>query len=324
MHDLLYFDGADVDRLLDYDGTIAEMGRVMQELSASVQNQPLRQVFEFLPDKLFGVMPGVLPDHEMLGAKLVTVFPEPGTAGRRRHRGVVVGFDAESGRVRAVADADRVTAIRTACASAAATAVLARPDAACLAIFGCGTQAETHVEALRRVRELQEIRIWGRSFEKAQDFAFKVAERTGIYANAFREGRDAARAADILCTVSGAQEPILRSAWVSPGAHVNLVGSSHAGPVEIDSDLVVRGRYIVDDLAAVQAAGAEYLAALAAGAIAENHIAGEIGDVLAGRIDGRRSMDDVTIYKSLGNIVQDLAALSYICRVAAMQNERGN
>lgn len=317
MHDILYFDSPDVDRLLDYDGTIAEMGRAMQALSASAKGQPLRQVFEFLPDKLFGVMPGVLPNHEMLGAKMITVFPEPDAPGRRRHRGVVVGFDGETGQVVAIADAERLTAIRTACTSAAATAVLARPEATSLALFGYGTQAETHVEAIRRVRHLNDIRVWGRSFEKASLFASQVTERTGVRATAFREGCDAARNADILCTVSGSPEPILRSAWVSPGAHVNVVGSSYAGPVEIDSDLVVRSRYVVDSIDAVRAAGAEYLVALAAGLIDESHIVGEIGDVLAGRIVGRQAPEDVTIYKSLGNIVQDLAALSYLRRAAA-------
>ena len=126
------------------------------------------------------------------------------------------------------------------------------------------------------------------------------------------DGGGAAAEADIICTVTTASQPVLMGAWVRPGTHVNVVGSSYAGPVEVDNELVLKSRYIADSRRSVLAAGSEYLVARDAGLIDESHILAEIGEVLLGQITGRASPDDVTLYKSLGHIVQDLAALHYL------------
>lgn len=297
---------------LDYDGCIAVVRGAMADFSADGKPQPLRSIFELAPAKFFGLMPGALVAPHGFGAKLLSVFADPARAGRSAHRGVVVLFDRDSGEVSCIADAGEVTEIRTAAASAVATDVLARPDARTLAIFGCGVQAASHVRALVRVRRLERILVWGRSAERAAGFAEQMRREVGIAVTAVAEGREAAAAADIICTVTSSRTPVLLGEWVRQGTHVNAVGSSHAGPVEIDHALVRASRYIVDSRRSALAAAAEFLLAKEAGLVDDDHIVAEIGEVLLGRIPGRRSPEEITVYKSLGHIVQDLAAVSYL------------
>lgn len=302
----------EVRALLDYDGCIAAVRAAMAEFTADDKPQPLRSIVEVGPARHFGLMPGMLAAPHGFGAKVLSVYGNPAHPGRSAHRGVVVLFDRETGRVACIADAGEVTEIRTGAASAVATEALARPDAQVLAIFGCGTQAASHIRALARVRRLRQILVWGRSAERAARFAERMQLEVGIPARAVTEGREAAFAADIICTVTGSPTPVLLGEWVRPGTHVNVVGSSYPGPVEIDHALVLASRYIVDSRRSALAAASEFLLAKEAGLIDDRHIAGEIGEVLLGRIPGRRSADEITVYKSLGHIVQDLAAVSYV------------
>jgi ornithine cyclodeaminase len=297
---------------LDYDGCIAAVRAAMADLSGEGRPQPLRSIFEIAPAKLFGLMPGALAAPHGFGAKVLSVFADPAQPGRSAHRGVVVLFDRESGRLACIADAGEVTEIRTAAASAVATDALARPDASTLAIFGCGAQAESHIRALIRVRKLRRILIWGRSSERAVRLAARIGHEVGIPLLAVAEGHEAASAADIICTVTSSSTPVLLGEWVRPGTHVNLVGSSHAGPVEIDHALVRGSRYVADSRRSALAAASEFLAAKEAGLVDDSHIVAEIGEVLLGRIPGRTSSQEITVYKSLGHIVQDLAAVSYL------------
>jgi ornithine cyclodeaminase len=283
----------------------------MAELSADGQAQPLRSIFEIAPGKFFGLMPGTLAAPHGFGAKVLSVFADPKQPGRSAHRGIVVLFDRGSGQVACLADAGEVTEIRTAAASAVATEALARPDARTLAIFGCGAQAASHIRALARGRRLERVLVWGRSLERARGLAQRMGREVGVTIEAVADAR-AAAAADIICTVTGARTPVLLGEWVRPGTHVNVVGSSHAGPVEIDHALVLASRYIVDSRRSALAAAAEFLLAKEAGLIDDRHIVAEIGEVLLGRIPGRRSPQEITVYKSLGHIVQDLAAVSYL------------
>jgi ornithine cyclodeaminase/alanine dehydrogenase-like protein (mu-crystallin family) len=221
----------------------------------------------------------------------------------------VLMFDPVSGELACVAEAHTITAIRTAAASAVATEALARPEARRLAVLGYGEQAEAHVPAIAKVRSLERVTVWGRSLDRAQAFAARMQEEVGVEAVALAGAREAVADAEIICTVSAASEPILKGAWVAPGTHVNLVGSSFAGPVEADHDLVVRARFIADNREGVLMQGAEFLKAKAAGLIGDGHVVGEIGEVLNGTLEGRQSADQVTVYKSLGHIVQDLASV---------------
>lgn len=307
-----FYGPEEVRAALDYDGCMAVVRTAMAEFSAEGRPQPLRNIFEIDPGRFFGLMPGTLAAPHGFGAKLLSVFGDPQQPGRSAHRGVVVLFDRESGNVTCIADAGEVTEIRTAAASAVATDVLARRDAKVLAIFGCGLQARSHVRALMRVRNLEEILVWGRSADRAVRFAEQMQREVGMRIRAVEAAHEAASSADIICTVTGSPTPVLLGDWVRPGTHVNAVGSSRAGPVEIDNALVRASRYIVDSRRSALAAAAEFLLAKEAGLIDDSHIVAEIGEVLLGRIAGRTSPGEITVYKSLGHIVQDLAAVSYL------------
>lgn len=313
------YEAAEVHRLLDYPGCIAAVREAMAALSASRREQPLRQIVTIGEGRLFGLMPGTQPVGGGFGAKLLSVFSDPARAGRAEHKGVVVLFDA-AGDVACIADAGAVTEVRTAAASAVATDALAREDARRLAIFGCGAQARSHIRAIALVRELEDVVVWGRDLARAEAFASEMAGETGLPVRAEPDPRQAAENAHIICTVTGATSPILLGAWVRPGTHINAVGSSHPGPVEVDHALVVASRYIADSRRSALAAAAEFLDAKAAGLIDEQHIVAEIGDVLLDATKGRHSPQDITLYKSLGHVVQDLAATGYIHARAALLN----
>ena len=315
-----FYGPAQVRAALDYDGCIAAVRAAMTEFSAEGKAQPLRSIVEIAPARFFGLMPGTLAAPHGFGAKVLSVFADPAAPGRSAHRGIVVLFDRESGQVSCIADAGEVTEIRTAAASAVATDALARQDARTLAIFGCGAQAASHIRALVRVRRLQRIIVWGRSVERAGQFAARMEREVGMAVAAVADGREAASAADIICTVTGSRTPVLFGEWVRPGTHVNAIGSSYAGPIEIDHALVKTSRYIVDSRRSALAAAAEFLSAKEAGLIDDGHIVAEIGEVLLGRVPGRRTPEEITLYKSLGHIVQDLAAVSYLHTRAGSAN----
>ena len=296
----------EVAQALPYAECVPLMRAAMIALSEGRTRQLLRGIVDLPKGRAFGVMPGAMLDDGTFGAKLVSVYPDNFARGGRSHQGVVALFDPETGAPSAILEAGEITAIRTAAASAAATDVLARKDARRLAILGYGEQAWRHIEAIRVVRDLDRITIWGRDPEKARAFA----ARAGAEACASVEA--AVADADIVCAVTAAPEPILLSRMVADGTHINAVGSSRAGPAEIDSALVARARFFADHREGVLAQGAEFIRAREAGLIGEDHLLGEIGEVMAGRIEGRTSAAEVTIYKSLGSIVQDLAAARHI------------
>ena len=307
-----FYDSARVEELLDYPGCIDAMRRAMIALSTGERAQPLRQIWPVGDGQLWGIMPGDLTALSTFGAKLVSVFSDPERPGCTRHQGVVVAFDGETGAISCIADAESITKIRTACATAVATDALARKDAEVLAIFGTGVQAEAHLHALPLVRPFREILLWGRSADKTQLFAEQMSEKIGQPVTAVLNGREAAAAAAVICTVSSSREPVLLADWVRPGTHINLVGSSMLGPVEVDSALVAKARYVADYRPGVLAQGSELAVARDAGLVDDSHVIAEIGEVLAGRVRARENDEQITIYKSLGHVAQDLAAAAYL------------
>lgn len=313
------YDAEQVEHLLDMAGCIGAVRDAMARLSAADFEQPLRQIVPIRPGDLFALMPGSLVSPDGFGAKVITAFADKANPQRSKHRGIVVLFDRESGEPKCVADAGAITEIRTAAATAVATDALARKDATTLAVFGTGSQARSHLQALPLVRQLSEVLIWGRSEASAQAMIDAMQPEVGVPLRYVADAREAA-SADILCTVTSSREPVVLGEWVRPGAHVNIVGSSFAGPVEVDSALVVMSRYFADSRRSVLAAGAEYLVARDAGLIDESHILGEIGEVVSETVEGRRSPEEVTLYKSLGHIVQDLASAAYVDAKATAQS----
>ena len=305
-----FIDAAEVRERLDHSTCIDLMKGAMIALAEGRSRQLLRGIIDLDGGDLFGVMPGAL-DGAGFGAKIISIFPAAAAHGSS-HQGVIILFDRASGAPVCVIDAGEVTAIRTAAASAAATDALARPTASRLAIMGTGEQAWHHVAAIRHVRSLAEVRIWSRAPEKAKALADRIARDLGLAAQVAASVAEAAEGADIICTLTGAAEPILCDAHIADGTHINAVGSSRAGPSEIDIALVARARFVPDHREGVLAQGAEYLRARDAGLITEAHVLPEIGHVFSDSAPGRLAASDVTIYKSLGSIVQDLACAAWL------------
>jgi ornithine cyclodeaminase/alanine dehydrogenase-like protein (mu-crystallin family) len=303
-----FIDREEVARRLTYDVCIPIVRDAMIAFSKGETIQLLRSIMPLSEGRLFGIMPGAMGANATFGAKLISVFPENFAIGRPSHQGLVILFDPGTGAPVCVVDAGEITAIRTAAASAVATSVLAREDARRLAILGYGEQAGTHARAIGKVRDLESILVWGRSPERARAFAMGMQSELGVPVTTAGSVEEAVAQADIVCTVTSAAEPILKGAWVRPGTHLNLVGSGYAGPAEVDNDLVVRSRFIADSREGVLRQGAEFLRAREAGLVGDDHIVAEIGQVLAGEVEGRRSAEEITVYKSLGHVVQDLAS----------------
>jgi len=303
-----FIDREEVARRLTYDVCIPIVRRAMIAFSKGETRQLLRSIIPLSEGRVFGVMPGAMGADATFGAKLISVFPDNFARGMQSHQGLVILFDPGSGAPVCVVHAGEITAIRTAAASAVATDALARKDARRLALLGYGEQAGTHARAISKVRHLESIVVWGRSLERAQAFGKRLSAELSVPVSTANGVQEAVAGADIICTVTAATEPILRGDWVQPGTHLNLVGSGYAGAAEVDNELVVRSRFIADSREGVLQQGGEFLRAKRAGLVGDEHIVAEIGEVLAGEIEGRRSPEEITVYKSLGHVVQDLAS----------------
>lgn len=306
----MFMDAAAVRAALSYRDCIPVMREAMIALSSGQVAQSLRSFLPVGTQGTFAMMPAVLPQG--FGAKLVSVYPEPDNPGGRRHQGLVVLFDRDSGAPVFVGDAEEITRIRTAAASAAATDALARKDAAVLTMIGTGHQAEAHIRAILAVRDLKQVRLWGRTLDKAREMARVVSSACQIEAMAFDTLDQACEGADIVCTVTAAREPFLGAGHIAEGCHVNLVGSSGPATAEALPDLVAKGLFIGDHREHVLVHGGEFLRAKADGLIDDNHFACEIGEVFAGHHKGRTDTRQITIYKSLGHATQDLACAAWL------------
>jgi ornithine cyclodeaminase/alanine dehydrogenase-like protein (mu-crystallin family) len=309
--------GAEVRKLLPMAECIELMQRTMIAVSEGRVALPLRSILVMPGDRgMMGMMPGYLADPECFGVKLVSLIPRNKPPQYSSHLGLVLLFEADHGQPVALLDAAEITAIRTAAASGLATRLLARPEAGDLALLGAGEQARSHLEAMLSVRALRRIRVWARNRDKARAFAETEGARHRIAIETSPTVREAIAGADIVCTTTKAREPILQGDWLTPGTHLNVVGSSIAAAAEIDTPAVVKARFFVDRRESTINEGGEYLRALKSGAINADHILGEIGEVANGSKVGRTSPLDVTLYKSLGIAPQDLASAHHILEKA--------
>lgn len=311
---------------------IEAVDAALRSLAREEAVQPLRSA-HWMPDRhgLLVVMPGMLGGPLLkdldggwiAGVKVLTVVPENHLRGEESHQGSLLLFEAERGRPLAVIDASAVTAIRTAAASAVATRALARRDAGDLAILGSGTQARSHLDALRCVRPLRRVRVWSRRPESARRFAERESERLGITVEPCESAQQAVEGADLICTVTAATEPVLERSWISPGAHINAVGACTPAARELDADTVAGSRLFVDRRESALAEAGDFLLARNEKRVTDDHIVGELGEVLEGTIPGRQSEDEITLFKSLGIAVEDLAAGARVYRKAVEAGRLG-
>jgi len=298
------------------------MAQTLRMLSRGNAVNPLRHAM-WLPDKtgLIGMMPAYLGDTEVMGLKAISVFPGNHTTDHDSHQGTVMLFETKNGRLLAMMDAGKITAIRTAAVSGVATRLLARDDASDLAILGSGVQAGTHLEAMLVARKISGVRVWSHYFEHAQKFADQASAGHSILIKAVDSVQEAVDGADIICTVTSATEPILQGDWISPGTHINAVGSSVAFARELDTAAVVKSKLFVDRRESTVNEAGDFLFPKKEGAIGDDHIRGEIGEILLDRIGGRASLEEITLFKSLGLAAEDVASAHYIYQKLSKQNE---
>jgi ornithine cyclodeaminase len=308
----------EVAALLPMEECIAVMERALRSLAAGEALMPLRTIM-WLPERTgaLGMMPAYLACDQVVGLKIITVFPGNHGTEIDAHQGAVMLFDAVRGRPLAIVDATAVTAIRTAATSAVATRLLAREDAGDLAILGSGTQARMHLEAMMRVRRLRWVRVWSRTPAHASRFAEAEGRRHGIAIEALASVREAVVGADLICTTTSSPEPILQGEWLAPGTHINAVGSSVPFARELDTAAVARSRLFVDRRESTIHEAGDFLIPKKEGALSDDHIRGEIGEVLLGTVAGRTTPEDITLFKSLGLAIEDLAAAHHIYTKAA-------
>lgn len=312
VHSLVPITGEQVASLLDMTTCIGLMRSALTALGTGRARQMVRPVLPLDGRAVIGMMPAYDVAAGVAGVKVLSVFPDNYRRGMPSHQGVIVLFDATSGALRAIIDAEAITAIRTAAASAAATAELARPDASRLAILGTGVQARQHLAAMLLVRDLKSVTVWDRQPVRAEAFAERALTETGLVVNPSTSVATATEDADIICTVTAATEPILFAADVKPGAHVNAVGACTPDARELGSDLVAAGRLFVDwHPAALREAG-DIVLAISDGAVTDSHIVGEVGSVMAGTLPGRTDSNEITIFESLGQALEDLVAADHV------------
>jgi ornithine cyclodeaminase/alanine dehydrogenase-like protein (mu-crystallin family) len=307
--EILILDEQAVGELLDPAGCLAAVERALVAIARGEVHLPLRAIIRPPGDEtLIGLMPTHRGgDEPMYGLKTVVVVPGNSARGLDPHQGTVTLFDGETGQTVAVVNASPITAIRTAAASALATRELAREDARVLAIVGAGFQATAHLRALTEVREFDDIRIASRTPAKADALA---AEHPAARAAASIE--EAVWDADVIVTVTSSADPVIERDWVADGAHINAVGACFPHTRELDSATVAASTFVVDSRDSAVHESGDYLIALEEGAIGEEHIAAELGDVLVGTHPGRTSADEITVFESLGIAVEDLFAAEYV------------
>jgi alanine dehydrogenase len=254
------------------------------------------------------VMPAILLDSNALGVKLQCTYPGNAANGMSPVSGVVILMDGATGHPVAIMDSSTVTEIRTAAASALATRYLAREGAHTLAVLGAGVQARAHIRAMRAVRPVDGIRIWSRTRAGAERLAAEAEAEHGLPVTVTDGAEEAVRGADLICVATRSGEPVLRGAWLAPGAHVNAVGAFTAATRELDSDAIAAAHLVVDSRAAVEQESGDILIPVQEGRIGLDHVRAELGELVVGTGAGRESEDEITVYKSLGVGIQDVAA----------------
>ena len=304
---------ADVERALDPDALVDALAEAFARLSAGAASMPQRIAVE-VPERRGAVllMGAHLEGRPSLTTKLVSLFPDNPRGGPPAHQAAIVVFDAAIGTPTALMDGTSVTALRTAAGSRLATRLLARPEAAVLAILGTGVQGEVHARALTRERSWEQVRIAGRDRAAAERLAARLREETGAPVTAADSFDAAMSGADVVCAATAATEPVVRRERVERGAHVNSVGYTTAGR-EVDSDTIRDALVVVESRAAALAESNDIRWAIRDGVVAERDaVHAELGELVAGTRRGRAAADQITLYKSLGVAAEDDAAAALV------------
>ena len=309
--EVLFINQQEVRELMPMTECIGVMENALGELANGNAINPLRSLVP-TPNKkgILGMMPCTMESD--MGIKLVSVFPGNHGTKYDSHQGAVLLFETEHGQLLSIQDASEITAIRTAAVSGLATKLLAREDSSVLAVLGSGVQARTHVEAILAVRPIKQIKIWSRNFDHAKEFATRISSTYSIETDAFETGQEAVQGSDVICTTTASSEPVLMGDWLEDGVHVNAAGSSVKSARELDTAAMLKSRMYIDRMESTVNEAGDFLIPKAEGALDESHIQGEIGDIIIGKLAGRGSESEITLYKSLGIGVEDVTSARHI------------
>jgi alanine dehydrogenase len=321
---MLVLNRREVSELLDLDRLVDALAEAMAAASAGATSMPPRMAAVVAERNAFlAAMPAFLPSAPTLAVKLVTLFPGNAAAQLPTHQAVVLVFDPATGTPLALMDGTYITATRTAAASALATRLLARPDAAVLAVLGTGVQARSHARALVRVRPIQEVRLAGRHPERTRALVEELSNELGAVVRGAASYEEALAGADVVAAATHSPDPVVRRSWLAPGVHVNSVGFVREGR-EVDGETVRDALVVVETRAAALApypsGSNDLLWPIRDGLIGAEHVHAEVGELVAGTRPGRTAPDQITLYKSVGVAVQDAAAAALILKGA---RERG-
>ena len=300
----LWLSEADVRAALSVPDVIGAMEQALAAFSARSVAQPVRTAIELRDREFFALMPAYDPGHGLLGAKLVSVVPRNASKGLHTHLASISLFNPDTGELMAVMDGRWITEIRTAAVSAVSVRHVAREDSAVLAILGSGVQARSHVQAISQVRPFRTIRAWSPTADHLRRFAADCS------VEASRSPEAAVRGADVIVLATSSVTPAIESAWVTPGAHVIAIGACRPSQREIDPALVGRARVLVDSQEAALKESGDIIP------FGAGHVKAELGDVVAGRAQGRTSPEEITLFKSLGLAIEDVAAAGLVYRAA--------
>jgi alanine dehydrogenase len=318
---ILILNQKEIAELLTMEECMKVMEKALIALAAGKVILPLRQV-TWLPgnESALGTMPCYSGETKSFGVKVISVFPRNLGTEYDSHQGAVLLFEATNGSLLAVCDATEITAIRTAAVSGVATQLLSRPDASELAILGSGVQATTHLSAMMVARKIKRVRVWSRTAKNAEQFCDRESKRYSVPIEPVTKPEEAVHRADIICTVTSSRTPVLSGDWIKPGAHINAIGTFGPSSREIDTTTVVRSKMYTDRLESALKEAGDFLIPKNEGAVTDQHIRGEIGELLSGKVEGRTSPDEITLFKSLGLAIEDLASAQYLYEKAVSKN----
>jgi ornithine cyclodeaminase/alanine dehydrogenase-like protein (mu-crystallin family) len=296
---------------------VSAMETAIARFSAGEVLQPVRSVLMVGPTKAyFGLMPAYIPDPASLGAKLVTVYGSNAAKQLPSHLATIILLNPDTGALLALMDGRYITEARTAAVSAVSTRKLAKADASTLAIIGSGVQARSHLEAYAQVKTLRDVRIWSPKQASRDQFVTDMRPHVPVPIRATATAEEAVRGADLIVLVTSSPTPVIEDAWVSPGAHVVCVGACRPDQREMPPALLARARLYVDSRAAALVESGDVVQGIKDGLFGPDHVRGELGEVVLGKVAGRSSDADITIFKSLGMAVEDVVAADLVYRRA--------
>jgi len=309
----LFVNKEKIASLLPMEECIAVMEKMFRSLAAGECLQPLRNIMR-LPEGrgVLGMMPGHAAKLGVMGIKVISVFHANSESGLPSHQGIVILFDAKNGQPLMLFDALEITAIRTAAASAVATKLLARDNSSTLSIIGSGEQAKRHIEAMLLVRNIKQVNIWSRSEKNAKQLVNDLSGEYNLHINVKKNVQQAVEHADIICTVTSTKEPVVKGDWIAAGTHINAVGSSTAGARELDTAAMIKSKLFADRYESLFNEAGDFLIPKKEGAVNDEHVKAEIGEVLAGTKKGRENEEDITVFKSLGIAAEDIFSAYHI------------